>query len=131
MGLSQCTLASGLYLSQSTLGGGFGPQPEYSGRGFRASARVLWEGVLGLIQSTLGRGFGPEPEYSGRTFWASARVLWETQAKIKIDCRVPHFDFIVGPKLNELKYKGKAQLSMVLLSQKTHYIWLSGDPFSP
>ena len=108
-------------LSQSTLGGGFGPQPEYSGRGFRASARVLWEGVLGLIQSTLGRGFGPEPEYSGRMFWA----------KIKIDCRVPHFDFMVGPKLNELKYKGKAQLSMVLLSQKTHYIWLSGDPFSP
>ena len=48
-------------LSQSTLGGGFGPQPEYSGRRFWASARVLWERVLGLSQSTLGGGFGPDP----------------------------------------------------------------------
>ena len=75
-------------LSQSTLGGGFRPQPEYSGRKFWASARVLWEGffasarvlweeVLGLSQSTLGGVFGPQPEYSGRGFWASARVLWE------------------------------------------------------
>ena len=55
-------------LSQSTLGGGFGPEPEYSGRGFWASARLLWEGVLGLSQSTLGGGFGPQPEYSGRGF---------------------------------------------------------------
>ena len=42
-------------LSQSTLGGGFGPQPEYSGREFWASARVLWEEVFGLSQSTLGK----------------------------------------------------------------------------
>ena len=64
-------------LTQSTLGGSFWPEPEYSGRGFWASARVLWEEVLGLTQSTLGGSFWPKPEYSGRGFWALARVLWE------------------------------------------------------
>ena len=59
------------------MGGGFGPHPEYSGRRFWASARVLWEGFLDLSQSSLGGGFGPHPEYSGRRFWAPARVLWE------------------------------------------------------
>ena len=53
---------------QITLGERFRPEPGYSGRGFRASARVLWEGVLGLSKSTLRGGYGPEPEYSGRGF---------------------------------------------------------------
>ena len=57
-------------LSQSTLGVGFGPEPEYSGREFWARARALWESVFGPNQSTLGGGFGPQPEYSGRMFWA-------------------------------------------------------------
>ena len=36
-------------LSQSTLGVGFGPEPEYSGREFWAQARVLWEGGFGCV----------------------------------------------------------------------------------
>ena len=62
-------------LSQTTLGGGFGPQPEYSGRRFWASAKVFLEGVLGLSQSTLGGGFGLEPVYSGGRPLAPAILL--------------------------------------------------------
>ena len=66
MGLSRVLWEGVLGLSQSTLGGGFGPEPEYSGREF-----------LGPSQSTLGECFGPKIEYSGREFLAQARVLWE------------------------------------------------------
>ena len=52
--------------SQSTLGGSFEPEPEYSGREFWALARVLSDRDMSLSQSTLKEGFGPEPEYSGR-----------------------------------------------------------------
>ena len=65
-------------LSQSTQGEGFRPEPEYSGRGFSASARVLWERDLGV--SILREGFGPEPEYSERKIGPepeySGRVIW-------------------------------------------------------
>ena len=55
---------NGLCLSQSTLGGGFEPEPEYSGRDLCLSQSTQG-GVLGLRQSTLGETFGPKPEYSG------------------------------------------------------------------
>ena len=55
-------------LNQSTLGEGFGPEPEFSGREF-----------FGRSQSTLGERFGPEIEFSGREFWAgenTGRGIW-------------------------------------------------------
>ena len=81
-------------LSHSTLVKGPNPSP-----------RILWLRSKSLSQSTLAKVQISPPEYSGSGTNPYPRVLWfklktllqSTQAQIKIDCCIPHFDFMVGP----------------------------------